>query len=75
MTEYVDAVAECDRAALPWLDGFWREPSNTLSPTPKALRFGVGSRAKRYLDVMGGIRYLVIEDWDQWRFEAERIYL
>ena len=71
----VDIAAIGERDALPYLNGFWNERSNVLAPVPKALRRGVGERSKQYLDVLSKMKWLVIEEWDDWRFEAERRFL
>ena len=73
MTDHVDILAEAEAISLPWLNGFWREEHNALSPIPEQYTAGVRDRAKRHLDVLAKYRWLVIEEWDQWMFEAEAL--
>lgn len=67
--EDIYSIAEAQEAR--WLAGFWDERHNTLSPVPEELMPGVAQRAKRYLDILSKTKWMVIEEWDQWMFEAE----
>ena len=75
----IDVTAECEkieeRSSVGSRDlaGFWKEEHNGLLPTPDAHKAGVGRRARQYLHTMSHIRWMVIEDWDSWRFEAEKL--
>lgn len=51
-----------------WLHGFWREEHNTTDSRDP----GMGARAHQYLERMSNLRWMVIEDWDKWRFQSEQ---
>lgn len=66
-----DVYELAEQSSRSRLHGFWKEDEDTLQPVPKALIEGVRRRAKATLDTYAKLRWMVLEDWDRWQFEAE----
>lgn len=69
----VDVTSAAERSSRSWLHGFWKEENNILAHIDGEYRRGVASRSHEYLERLARNRWMLIEEWDQWRFEAEAL--